>query len=154
MLFIHDVIAGVLLGFTGGDVDLLTLFELGNNAVDLGVLVGGLFAGSRDNERSTRFVNQDGIDLIDDGEIVSALHAIVQIELHVVAQIVETEFVVSAVGNVGGVGLATLLVVKIVYDDAHTEAQEAIEFAHPLGIALGQIVIDCDYVHAAPAQGI
>ena len=77
-----------------------------------------------------------------------------QIELHVVAQVVETEFVVGAVGDVGGVGLAALLVVEIVDDDADAQAEEAVELAHPLRVALGQIVVDRDHVHAASAQRI
>ena len=44
-------------------------------------------------------------------ELMAALDAIGQVVLHVVAQIVETEFVVGAVGDVGGVGVAALLVV-------------------------------------------
>ena len=81
-----------------------------------------------------------------------ALHAVVSVELHVVAQVVEAEFVVGAVGDVGGVGFAALLVVEIVDDDADGQAEEAVELAHPLRVALGQVVVDRDHVHAAPAE--
>src|SRR5208283_3556804 len=96
VFFIHHVIAGVLLGLAGSDVNLLTLFEFGNDAIDFGIFVGGFFAGARDDERGAGFVDEDGIDFVDDGKIVAALHAIVQVELHVVAEIVETELVVGA----------------------------------------------------------
>ena len=43
------------------------LDELGDDLVDAVVLVGGFFGGPRDDERSARFVNQDRIDLVDDG---------------------------------------------------------------------------------------
>ena len=83
-----------------------------------------------------------------------ALHAIVQVELHVVAQIVEPEFVVGAVGHVGGVSGAALLVIEVVDDHAHRQAEKAVELAHPFRVALGQVVVDGDHVHAAPTQRV
>ena len=77
-----------------------------------------------------------------------------EVELHVVAQVVEAELVVGAVGDVGGVGFAALLVVQIVHDDADGQAEEAVELAHPLGVAFGQVVVDGDDVHAAPAERV
>ena len=76
------------------------------------------------------------------------------VELHVVAQVVESELVVGAVGDVGGVGFAALLIVEIVHDDADSQAEEAVELAHPLRIAFGQVVVDGDDVHAASAERV
>lgn len=47
-----------------------------------------------DNQRSTGVVNQYGVYLIDDGVIVLALYQVFRADSHVIAQIVETEFVV------------------------------------------------------------
>ena len=47
-----------------------------------------------------------------------------ELELHVVAQIVEAEFVVGAVGDVRAVGLAALLVVEVMHDHADLQPQE------------------------------
>ena len=71
-----------------------------------------------------------------------ALHAILDAELHVVAQVVEAEFVVGAVGDVGAVGVLALLVVQVVHDHAHAQAQELVEAAHPFRVALGQVIVD------------
>ena len=142
------------MGSPGLRIDFFALFELGDNAIHLVVLVGGFFAGARNDERRPRFVDQDGIDFVDDGEVVHALHAIAQIELHVVAQIVETEFVVGAVGHVGGVGGAALLVVEVVDDHANTKTEKAVELAHPFRVALGQVIIDGNHVHAASAERV
>ncbi len=60
-------------------------------------------------------------------------------ELHVVAQIIETELVVGAVGHVTGVLLARVIVVQSRTDATHGQAQETINLAHPLGIASGQV---------------
>jgi hypothetical protein len=85
---------------------------------------------------------------------VAALHAVLELELHVVAQVVEAELVVGAVGDVGGVGGAALVVVEVVDDDADGEAEELVDLAHPLGVALGQVVVDRDHVHAVAGERI
>ena len=39
-------------------------------------------------------------------------------------------------------------------DAAHGEPQKAVDLAHPLGVALGQIVVDRDDVDALAGQGV
>ena len=77
-----------------------------------------------------------------------------ELVLHVVAQVVEAELVVGAVGDVAGVGLLALLVVEPVHDGADAEAQEAVDPAHPLGVAGGEVVVDGDDVDAQARQGV
>ena len=73
---------------------------------------------------------------------------------HVVAQVVEPELVVGAVGDVGGVRHATLVGRHAGQDHADVEAQEAVHAAHPLAVAFGQVVVDRDDVHALAGQRI
>ena len=94
------------------------------------------------------------VDFVDDGEDVPALDHVLQPVLHVVAQIVEAELVVGAVGDVAVVCLLALLVVEAVHDDADREPEEVVDLAHPFGVALGQIVVDGDDVHAAAGERI
>ena len=77
-----------------------------------------------------------------------ALHHGAEVELHVVAQVVEAELVVGAVGDVAGVGDLPLLIVEVVLDDADRHAEEAVDAAHPLGVAAGEVVVDGDDVNA------
>ncbi len=79
---------------------------------------------------------------------MSALDHAGQLELHVVAQVVEAELVVGAVGDIGAVGHLPLLVVELVLDDADRHAEEPVDAAHPLGVAAGQVVVDGDHVNA------
>ena len=83
-----------------------------------------------------------------------ALNAVLQAPGHVVAQVVETELVVGAVGDVGGVLLAALLRGHLGEDDADLQAEEAVHPAHPLGVTLGQVVVDRDHVHALAGQRV
>src|SRR5208337_3775363 len=127
---------------------------LGNDAVHLVILVGRFLAGAGDNQRSAGLVNQDGVHLVDDGVVVPALNAVLQIELHVVAQVVETKLVVGPVSYVGGIGGAALLVIQIVHDHANRQSEKTVELAHPFRVAFGQVVVDRDHMHAASAERI
>ena len=154
MLLVHHEVAGELRGLPRRPFDLFTLFELRNNAVHAVVLVRRFLTRARDDERRASLIDQDRVNLIDDGVVVSALHAVLEVELHIVAQIVEAELVVGAVGDIGRIGGAALVVIQIVDDYADAESEEAVQLAHPLGIALGQVVVDRDHMHAAPAKRI
>ena len=136
-------------------VDLVVgLVEQGNVAVDGVVEFRAIVERAGDDQRRARFVDQDRVDFIDDGVDMAALNHILHPVLHVVAQIVEAEFVVGAVGDVAVVGLLALLVVEAVHDDAGGQAEEAVDLAHPFGVALGEVVVDGHDVHAAAGNGV
>ncbi len=73
-----------------------------------------------DDERRPRFVDQDGIDFIDDRVGIAALDLLFARRGHaVVAQIIETELAVRAVGDVHRVLLATHIGFLIVLNAAN-----------------------------------
>ena len=121
---------------------------------ELGVPVRRAVGGAGDDQRRAGLVDQDGVDLVDDGEGVAALHHLVDRVRHVVAQVVEAELVVGAVGDVGGVGDAPLVGRHLGQDDADVEAEEAVHPAHPLAVAFGQVVVDGDDVHALACERV
>ncbi len=75
-------------------------------------------------------------------------------ELHIVAQIVEAEFVVGAVSHVAGIGGLAFVVLQPVGDAADGETEEFVYLAHPFGVARRQIVVDRDDVHALAGDGV
>ncbi len=119
-----------------------------NDPIDLVVEVGRFLGGSGDDERRPRFVDKDAVHLVDDGELVPALHEMRELELHVVAQVVEPELVVRAVGDIRRVGDLPFLIVQVVLDDADRHAQEPVDAPHPLRVASRQVVVDGDDVNA------
>ncbi len=126
------------------------LHDLVERDIQLGLVVGG--AG--DDERSAGFVDQDAVDFIDHGEVEGALHHLAALVLHIVAQVVEPEFVIGAVGNVAGVGFAPLRFGQIRYDDADGQTEEGVKLPHPFRIAAGKVVIDRHDVDALALDGI
>ena len=85
---------------------------------------------------------------------MAALNAIIQVELHIVAQVVKAELVIGAVSDVGAICFLALHVVKVVHDDANRQAKEVIELAHPLRVALGQVIVDRNHVYAASGERV
>jgi len=85
---------------------------------------------------------------------VAALHALLDRPRHVVAQVVEAELVVGAVRDVGGVLHAAHVGAHVGEDAADLEAEEAVDATHPLGVALGEVVVDRDDVHALARQRV
>src|SRR5205814_6908019 len=60
-----------------------------------------LLGRAADDQRRPRLVDEDRVDLVDDRVLVAALDEIAVRPGHVVAEVVEAEFVVGAVGDVG-----------------------------------------------------
>ena len=84
-----------------------------------------------------------------------ALNQVGRVLGHVVAQVVETELVVGAEGNVGQICTAAALAIGLVLVDAiHAEAMEHVDGTHPLGVALCQIVVHGYHVHTVAGKGI
>ena len=136
-------------------VDLVVgLLQLGDVGVDGVVELGAIIKRTGDDQRGPGLVDQDRVDFVHDGEDVPALDHVLHPVLHVVAQVVEAELVVGAVGDVGVVGDLALLVVHAVDDDADLEAEEIVDLPHPFGIALGEVVVHRHHVHAAPGERV
>ena len=76
---------------------------------ELGVPPHLVLRRAGDDQRRAGLVDEDRVDLVDDREVVAALDALLDGVGHVVAQVVEAELVVGAVGDVGGVGDAALV---------------------------------------------
>ena len=77
-----------------------------------------------------------------------------EVELHVVAQVVEAELVVSAIGDVGSVGFFALGIVHLVLDAADGKTEKLVDLAHPFGIATREVVVDGHHMAAASRQGV
>ena len=66
-----------------------------------GLVLRGVIVGlTADDERRARLVNQNGINLVNDGVVEAALYAVFGFIDHVVAQIVKAKLVVGAVRDV------------------------------------------------------
>ncbi len=125
-----------------------------NEGVDRVVEFRTVVERAGNDQRRTRLVDQDRVHFVDDRIIVAALDHLAALILHVIAQIIEAELVVGGVGDVAGVVGAALVVVEAVDDDAGRQPEKAVELAHRVGVALGQVVVDGDHMHALAGERI
>lgn len=132
----------------------LLLDQRRHDAVDAHVKLRRIVGRAGDDQRRARLVDQDRVDLVDDGEVELALVAVLARHGHVVAQVVEAELVVGAVGDVAGVGRALVAVRHARVDHAHAQAQPVVQLAHLRRVAAGQVVVDRDHVHALAFQRV
>ena len=85
---------------------------------------------------------------------MASLHELLGIELHVVAQIVKTKFVIGSVGDIGVIGFLALFIGQTGNNHATGQAKEVIQLSHPSRVTLGQIVVDRNDMHALAFKGI
>ena len=156
VLFVDDVVAfdGIFVFLLGLDFFDFTHGQGADELVGQLIEVGGLGALAGNDERSTGFIDEDGVDFVDDGVGMAALDLFGLVLDHVVTQVVETELVVRTVGDVGCVSFASLVVVEAVDDEADGQAEIAVDFTHPLGVTACEVVVDGDDVDAFAGEGV
>ena len=118
------------------------------------VKIRAVLGGAGDDERRPRLVDQDAVHLVHDAVGEIPLGHVLQPVLHVVAEIVEAELVVGAVGDVGGVGARRCSSSSPCTMTPGRQAEEAVDLAHPLGVAAGKVVVHRDDVDALAGERI
>ena len=158
VLLVDGVVAGGLepIAVLGLDLALVDLafLQLRNDPIHLVVEVGRLLGRARDDQWRARFIDEDAVHFVHDGEVVASLDHAPQVELHVVAQVVEPELVVRPVGDVAPVGDLALLIGQLVLNHANGVTEEPVDAAHPLRVAAGQVVVDRHDVDALALERI
>ena len=142
------------------DVDLGVRFldavasQAGYKGICLRIQIGGLVALSGNNQRGARLIDQDGVHLVDNRKCMTALHLILLIDRHVVAQIVESELIVRTIGDIRLIHRLAVFRRDIVDNQSDLESEETVNLSHPLAVSLCQIVVDCDDMYALSGQRI
>ena len=86
--------------------------------------------------------------------MMAALNHLGKLVFHVVAEIVEAELIVGAIGDVGGIGAAAFVVIEAMHDDPGRKAEEMINASHPFGVAAGEIIVDGDDMDALARERV
>ena len=138
------------------DLEVDVALEAAHDGGEAVVELGRVGDAARDDERGAGLVDEDRVDLVDDREVVAALDLVLGRARHVVAQVVEAELVVGPVGDVAGVvgALVRRGRAGAGHDEPDREAEPAVDAAHPLGVAAGEVVVDRHDVHAAARQRV
>ena len=129
-------------------------FHVGAQGLVL-LIFGALRYRTGDDQRRTGVVDEHRVDLVDHGEVVLALHLLVQRAHHVVAQVVETEFVVGSIGDIATIGANAFVGMRFVFiDTVDGQEQELEDGADPFAVAPGQVVVHRHHMHALPREAV
>ncbi len=118
------------------------------------VLLVGLLDRAGYDERGARLVNEHTVHLVNDSVMMPALHLMLFPDTHVVAQVIEPELAVGAVGDVGPVVFLALLGVHSLLDAADGQPEELVDRPHPLAVATGEVIVDRDQVHSLAGERV
>ena len=118
-------------------------------------LVFAFWHRTGDDQGGTGIVDQDGVHLIDDSIVMSALHEVEGADGHVITQVVETELVVRTERDIAGICFPALVTVRLVLvNTVDSKTKEHIDRSIPLGVTFGEVVIDGHYVYAFVGQSV
>ena len=135
-------------------LSLIEFFHVGAEFHILAV-VFSLCHRARYNQRGSCIIDQNGVDLIDNSIMMFALHQIIGVDGHIVAQIIETELVVGTESDITFICPASCIGIGLMLVNAiHAESVEHVERAHPLGVTLGEVVVYRNHMHPFPGKGI
>ena len=136
------------------------------------LLLRRLVGPSGDDERRTRLVDQHAVGLVDDGEEEAAedqparpalgpgdaldreLDAVhLRAERDPVAQVVEGELLVRAIGDVAAVRRAPGRRLLAIHHHAHRQPEHLVDGCHPFGVARREVVVHGNDVDRQPGHG-
>ena len=109
--------------------------EMWNNLIGNQILIGRRFGRAGDDQRRARLIDQDRVNLVDDGEMMLALHHVLNAEFQIVTKIVEAKLIVGTVGDVALIGRAAFFVAHIAGNAADRHAKAFINTTHPRSVA-------------------
>ncbi len=141
-------------------------------AIRLGFKLFFLAWKSADDQRSARFIDENAVGLVDQHEMQFSLHGLLVISAglpehraeqvalpfadppleQAVAEEVEAHFVGRAVGDIACILLGPLGLLHLLLNAADLHAERFVERAHPVGVAFGEVVVDCGEVGPIPFQ--
>ena len=88
--------------------------------INADIEVGAVFKRAGDNQRRARLINQNTVNLIDNGEAVAALAHFCARIFHIVAQIIKAQLIIGGIGDVGRISDFTRLIIHIMHNATDT----------------------------------
>ena len=99
---------------------------------------------TRNNQRCPRLVDQNRIDLIDNRILKRTLRHLLHRHLHIVAKIIESEFVIRTVSYITAV-LALAIDPRCFHirlNRTHSKSKRLKHRSHPIGVTFGKIIVN------------
>ena len=113
-----------------------------------------LFCRTRYDEGSPSFINENAVHFVYDGIVVFSLDKIGKTKFHIIPQVVKPEFIVGSVGDIFSVGLVSFNFIHIMLNRSYFKTEKIKDWAHPLCVSFGKIIVHCDDMNAISFQRV
>ena len=133
---------------------IVAFHQTGNDLSSGVVILRGLFGLTGNDQRCSSFIDEDTIHFVDDGIVEIPLYHSAFSYRHIISQIVKTEFIIGAVGNIRSISCFLFIVIETVNIKAYGETEKTEYLPHPLTVAGGQIIVYGDDVYPPAGNGI
>ena len=114
----------------------------------------GLGTAAGNDQRCSCFIDQNGVNFVDDRKVQISLYHLFLTSYHVVTQVVKTEFVICTVCDIAVICFTAFVIIHTIQDTAYCQTQESVNLTHLCCVTLCQIVIDCNDMHTFAFQCI
>jgi hypothetical protein len=132
-----------------------TFHELVNQRFENVVLVGVDRDRATDDERSPSFIDEYGVDFVNDCVEVTALNLLFFWRGHaIVPQVVEAKFAIRSVSDIAKILLSANGWWLVVLYTANGQSQIFVKDAHPLRVTPGEVVVYRNDVNTTTGKGI
>ena len=159
-LFIDDEVSGLLNLFSHNRIHFgefsacFTALQLtGKNIAGL-IQLCRLAALAGNNQRRSGLIDQNRVNLVDDGKMKSSLYKLLLVNNHIIPQVVKSQLVVCHISNIAVISCAAFRLIHAVQHNAHSKPKEFVYFSHPFSVTFCQIIIDSDDMNAVPFQSV
>ena len=115
--------------------------EKRHEPIDFSIQVQILLQLPRYDERRPRLVDQNRVNLVDNRIMMTPLHILRQLILHIIAQIIETKLVIRTIRNVAKIRRTTLVVVQVRQYLPYRKTQKLVNLTHPIRVTARQIIV-------------
>ena len=86
--------------------------------------------------------------------MMGRLDHLVLADNHIIAQVVEAEFIIGPVGDIAAVFFLASHVIHVALNNPDAQTQKFIQRPHPITVAPRQVIIDGHDMHAFSSQGV
>ena len=154
-LLVHNVIgSNIVVIFLGVQFLYNKLGQCARELVRTVIQFVNLLSGTGDDQRRTCLIDEDGVHLVHDSKVVTALHLVFFIESHIVTQIVKAELIIGTVGDIAIIRILLLRTVLIVDHKTGGQTEEFVNTAHLLAAQPCQIFVDGNDVYTLTGKRI
>ena len=132
----------------------LAAFQLSCKDITDFIQLRRLAALTGNNQRCTRLIDQNRVDLIDNCVGKLSLYQLFLVDNHVVTQIIESQLIVRYIGDIARVLFSSFVIVHGVQYASNGKSEEFVYLSHPGCVTVCQIVVDRNDMHALSGQCI